>query len=49
VIAVGLVGCGGGSKPLPELTDEQKAKVKAEDKFNDDEEKSGSGKSTRKK
>jgi hypothetical protein len=49
LVAVAVVGCGGGSKPLPPLTEEQKAAVKLEDQKRDEEEHSGSGKQTRKK
>lgn len=54
VLAVGLVaftsvGCGSQTQNTAPLTDEQKAKVKAEDRLIEEDERSGSGQATRSK
>jgi hypothetical protein len=51
ILAAATVGCGGGSKEIKPLTEEEKAAIKAHDKAVEDEEHAGSGKSlsTRKK
>ena len=47
----GAAGCNGGNPPMntAPLTDEQKAKIRAEDKQIEDEERSGSGTATKRK
>jgi hypothetical protein len=49
LLVAGVVGCGGGSKPLRPLSEEEKAAIKAHDQRTEEEEHSGSGKHTRKK
>jgi hypothetical protein len=48
VLLAGAVGCGDGRPPLntAPLTDEEKQKIKEQDKMIDDEERSGSGTAT---